>query len=79
MKASTITGSTVTLVTTAGSVAVTGSVSYDPATKTATFTPSALLTANTGYTATVTTGARDLNDNALAPNANSSFAFTTGS
>ena len=37
----------------------TGLISYDAATKTATFTPSALLTAGTTYTVTITTGVRD--------------------
>ncbi len=76
MDVATITGSTVTLVTTAGSVPVTGAVSYDVATRVATFTPSANLAASTSYTATVTTGAKDLAGNALA--GNFSFAFTTG-
>ncbi|MBE0502884.1 MAG: DUF3494 domain-containing protein [Desulfuromonadales bacterium] len=42
---------------------------------TATFTPTNLLTANTNYTATVTTGAQDLAGNALA--ADKIWSFTT--
>jgi len=62
-----------------GSTAVTGTVSYDPIDFIATLTPSASLTANTIYTATVTTGATDLAGNPLgstgAPNP---WSFTTG-
>jgi serine protease len=54
MNAATITTSTFTL-----NNGVTGSVSYDPATLTATFTPSASLSYNTTYTATITTGVTD--------------------
>jgi hypothetical protein len=43
---------------------------------TAVFTPTANLAANTLYTATVTTGVRDLAGNALA--ANNTWSFTTG-
>ncbi len=59
--------------------AVTGTVTYDPQTNIATFTPSANLTASTQYTATVTNAAKDLAGNALAaglvPNP---WNFTTG-
>jgi methionine-rich copper-binding protein CopC len=71
----TINATTFTLKTTVGSVAVAGVVSYNAATRVATFTPSANLAANTNYTATVTTGAKDTAGNALAVNA--SFSFTT--
>lgn len=71
----TITTSTFTLKTTAGAVAVTGTVSYDAGTKTATFTPSSPLANNTGYTATVTTGVKDLAGNNMV--ANKVFTFTT--
>lgn len=75
MDATTINGTTFTLKTTAGSVAVAGTVSYNAATRTATFTPTSNLAAATNYTATVTTGAKDSAGNALAVNA--SFTFTT--
>lgn len=45
---------------------VTGTVAFNAASSMATFTPSANLTANTLYTATVTTTAQDLAGNALA-------------
>src|SRR5207244_3806994 len=57
-----------------GTTAVTGTVSY--AGVTATFTPAGNLAPLTVYTATVTTGARDLAGNALA--ADFSWSFTTG-
>jgi M6 family metalloprotease-like protein len=44
---------------------VTGTVSYDAGTKTATFTPSANLALNTSYTATITTGVTDAAGNHL--------------
>ena len=51
-----------------GGVAVTGVVTYVPAGSVATFTPAADLAASTVYTATITTGAMDLEDTALAQN-----------
>src|SRR6185295_11358982 len=54
---------------------VTGTVAYDVVSKIATFTPASNLAGNTTYTATVTTGARDLADNALA--SNFAWSFTT--
>src|SRR2546427_5059356 len=57
-----------------GTKAVTGTVSY--AGVTATFTPAGNLAPLTVYTATVTTGARDLAGNALA--SNFVWSFTTG-
>lgn len=75
MDPTTINGSTVTLNVTAGGAPVTGSVAYNAGTRTATFTPSAPLTPSTNYTATVTTGARDLAGNPLA--GNFTFTFTT--
>jgi hypothetical protein len=57
-----------------GANAVTGSVAYSL--KTATFTPSALLTAGLSYTATITTAAKDLAGNALAANTVSNFTTT---
>lgn len=54
---------------------VTGTVAFNAVNRIATFTPSANLTANTTYTATVTTAARDLAGNALA--AAKVWSFTT--
>jgi hypothetical protein len=71
----TITSSTFTLKTTVGSNPVAGTVAYNQATNTATFTPSAPLANNTEYTATITTGAKDLAGNPLA--ANKVFGFKT--
>src|SRR6185503_14703847 len=56
-----------------GTTAVGGAVSYDGVT--ATFTPAGSLVPLTAYTATVTTGARDLVGNALA--SDFSWSFTT--
>jgi hypothetical protein len=62
-----------------GATAIAGTVSYDAINFIATFTPTALLTASTTYTATVTDGATDLAGNPLgttgAPNP---WTFTTG-
>ena len=55
--------------------AVTGTVTYDAATKQATFTPEAALASNSAYTATLTAGVKDLSDNALILY---SWSFTTG-
>jgi hypothetical protein len=49
--------------TVAGGSAVTGTVTYDASNKTAIFNPSGNLAASTGYTATMTTGAKDLAGN----------------
>jgi hypothetical protein len=51
---------------TSGGTAVAGTVSYEAATRTARFMPTAPLTALFNYTATVTTGVRDLAGNHLA-------------
>jgi len=67
----TINASTVTL--TQGSTAVAGDVAYSG--KTATFTPSVMLTAGTVYTATITTGAKNLAGIALSENV--AWSFTT--
>ena len=56
--------------------ALAGSVSYDSNTKTANFKPAANLAASTSYTATVSTGSKDLTGNPLA--ANKVWSFTTG-
>jgi hypothetical protein len=69
----TVTDATV-LVTAPGSIPVIGSVAYVGTT--ATFTPSAPLTANTVYTLTITTGTKDLAGNAMA--GNFITTFTTG-
>ncbi len=73
MDPSTITTSTFTL--TQGTTSVPGLVTYAGAT--ATFAPQNILTSGAAYTATVTTGARDLAGNALA--GNYVWNFTTGS
>ncbi len=75
MDASTINGTTFTLKITSGGAAVAGTVTYNAGTKTATFTPTSALSNSTGYTATITTGAKDVAGNALA--VNKIFAFTT--
>jgi hypothetical protein len=66
-------------VTGPGGTAIAGTVSYDAIDFIATFTPTALLTANSNYIATVTPGATDLTGNPLgttgAPNP---WHFTTG-
>lgn len=69
----TITAATVTL-TAPGQVLVAGTVAYVGTTMT--FASAAPLAANTVYTLSITTGAKDLAGNALAANFNSSF--TTG-
>ena len=67
----TINASTFTL--SQGTTLIPGAVTY--AGTTATFTPANVLTSGTEYTATVTTGAKDLAGNALA--ANTVWKFTT--
>lgn len=57
-----------------GTTSVAGAVTYSGTT--ASFTPSATLGAATSYTATITTGAKDLAGNPLA--ANTVWGFTTG-
>ncbi|MGD0791905.1 MAG: Ig-like domain-containing protein [Terriglobales bacterium] len=74
MLASTINTTTFTL-TGPGGAPVAGAVTY--AASTATFTPSNPLAVSTTYTATITTGAENLNGNALA--SNFVWTFTTGS
>ena len=74
MNPATIDGATFK-VTGPGGVAITGAVTYVVAGSIATFTPNADLTSSTVYTATITTGARDLADTALA--ANYVWTFTT--
>ncbi len=72
LNATTLTTSTFTLMQ--GTTPVSGFVSYSGTT--AIFAPSSNLSPNTGYTATVTTGAKDSLGNALANNY--VWSFTTG-
>ena len=72
MDSSTITTTTFTLKQ--GTTAVAGTLSY--AGRTATFTPTTNLAASTLYTATITSGAKDLAGNALG--SNFVWTFTTG-
>ncbi|HUX60050.1 MAG TPA: Ig-like domain-containing protein [Ignavibacteriaceae bacterium] len=72
MDATTITSATYTL--TQGSTSVSGFVSYSGTT--AIFAPASNLLANTVYSVTITTGAKDLAGNALATNY--VWSFTTG-
>ena len=74
MNASTITTSSFTLKI--GSTPVSGSVSYSAGTYTATFTPSADLTDDTIYTASISTAVTDVAGNGLG--AASTWNFTTG-
>jgi hypothetical protein len=73
MNPATINTTTFTLTAGTPPVAVTGVVTY--AGSTATFTPSSALALSTLYTATITTGAQDLNGDALA--SNYTWSFTT--
>ncbi len=74
MDPSTITSGTFTL-TGPNGTAVSGALTYDTSTNTATFTPSFLLSTGTQYTATVNTGAYGLDGIALANNY--TWSFTT--
>lgn len=74
MDAGTITTATVSLLA-AGNNPVTGSVTYDAATMTATFYSESSLLPNTLYVAVVTTGVMDIAGNALA--AQESWSFRT--
>jgi hypothetical protein len=73
MDSTTITAATFTLVSTTN---IPGTITYNAANNTATFAPTANLAANTLFTATITTGAKDGSGTSLA----SSFVwtFTTG-
>jgi hypothetical protein len=75
MNSSTINSSTFTLMN--GTTVVSGVVSMDNFNITAAFTPASNLTANTVYTAMITTGALDLAGYGLA--SNYTWNFTTGS
>jgi Big-like domain-containing protein len=70
----TVTGQTFTV--SSGTTPVTGTVTLSANGTVATFVPGALLTPSTAYTATVTTGVRDLSGNPLT--VNNSWNFTTG-
>ena len=74
MNASTITTSTFSL-NGPGATPVLGTVAYDASSGIARFTPASALTAGTAYTATITTGAKDVAGNGLANN--HSWSFTT--
>lgn len=73
MQTSTITKATVSLVRKGTTRPVVAKVSYSPTTKRATLDPSASLARGATYTATVTTGAKDLAGNPLAPRKTWSF------
>jgi len=73
MDSSSISGQTFTLKEQGSSGQLGASVSYDPTTKTATLNPSTDLTPNTTYTATLTTGVKDMAGNAMAQEITSSF------
>jgi hypothetical protein len=66
-------------VTGPGATVVAGKVTYDGTTDTATFTPASSLAANSSFTAKITTGAMDLEGNALASNFAWTFATGTSS
>jgi hypothetical protein len=74
LNASTITTATFTL-TGPGATPVTGTVAYNASTYMASFSPTSALAPSTAYTATVTTGAKDVAGNALA--SNKVWGFTT--
>ncbi|MEK6642791.1 MAG: Ig-like domain-containing protein [Planctomycetota bacterium] len=63
-------------VTGPGASSVTGTVAYDVPSRIAIFTPAANLATNTAFTATLTTGASDLDGNGLA--SDFTWSFTTG-
>ena len=73
MNPATISAATFTLAS--ATTTITGVVAYDAASSIATFAPAANLAANTAFTATITTGAKDLAGNSLA--SNFVWAFTT--
>jgi hypothetical protein len=74
MSASTITTATFTL-TGPGTTAVTGTVGYNASMDLASFTPASALAPSTAYTATITSGAKDVAGNALT--SNHVWSFTT--
>jgi len=60
-----------------GSTVVSGTVVYDPATYTATFTPDAFLGSNTTYTVDLTTGIEDESGNSLSEDYTWTFTTST--
>jgi hypothetical protein len=74
MDAATITSSTFA-VTGLGGAAVAGTVTYDGTTNTARFAPTAALVASTTHTATLTTGAKDVDGHPMS--SNYAWSFTT--
>jgi Ice-binding-like/Bacterial Ig-like domain len=77
MTAATITATgTFTLAVAGGGAAVLGTVTYDAASNTAIFAPTAALAINTPYTATITTAAQSAQGNPLL--ANYVWTFSTG-
>ncbi len=76
MDPATLTPATFTLVG-PGPASIAGRITYDATNRIATFTPQIALATSSPFTATVTTGAMDLEGNALT--ANVSWSFTTGS
>jgi hypothetical protein len=77
MDPATINSTTFALRVTATSAAVAGTVSYNAATNTATFTPTSALVPGTTYTARITTGAKDVAGNALASQVEWTFITAT--
>ncbi len=84
MAPATITGTSFTVTCAAPCASPVGTVSYTVGSRTAVFTPAAVLTAGTTYTATITAAATDLAGNGLAGNqaalpaaSNYSWTFTT--
>ena len=75
MQPSTVTKTTVKLVRKGTTRVVPAAVSYSASARRATLNPSAALARGAGYTATITTGAKDLAGNRLA--AKRSWSFTT--
>jgi hypothetical protein len=76
VNSSTLTSSTFTLTGPDGPIA--GSVSYNSGTRTATFSPSYAFPPLTQYTATITTGVRNVDGNALSSLYSWSFATVSG-
>jgi formylglycine-generating enzyme required for sulfatase activity len=69
---------TTTFTVSQGAVSVTGTVGYNSANASATFTPSAPLALNATYTAAISTGARDLEGNPLKSDFAWQFTTTDG-